>query len=129
MRSKATGKEVALPGWKKISAGGFLDHWAMNLMVMNLATRKFGRAVRLPEAGAPVRAGSGLSTSVSRCFKALSQARLDEWMASDLSELDLVAIQIDGLHPDDHLLMIGAVRIDVPGQKHALGVVEGATKS
>ena len=30
-------------------------------------------------------------------------------MASDLSELDLVAIQIDGLHLDDHRLMIGAV--------------------
>ena len=124
VRSKATGKEMALPSWEEISAGGFLDQWAMNLMVMNVATRKFGRAVRLPEAGVPAQAGSGLSKStVSRRFKALSQAKLDEWMSSDLSELDLVAIQIDGLHLDDHLLMIGAVGIEVSGQKHPLGVV------
>ena len=50
-------------------------------------------------------------------------------MSSDLSELDLVAIQIDGLHLDDHLLMIGAVGIEVSGQKHPLGVVEGATEN
>jgi hypothetical protein len=42
-------------------------------MVMNVATRTFGRAVRLPEAGVPAQPGSGLSKSaVSRRFKALS---------------------------------------------------------
>ncbi len=130
VRSKGTGKEMALPSWEEIAAGGYLDQWAVNLMVMNMATRKFGRAVRLPEAGVPAKAGSGLSKSaVSRRFKALTQAKFDEWMASDLSELDLVAIQIDGLHLDDHLLMIGAVGIEVSGQKHPLGVVEGATEN
>ena len=130
VRSKATGKEMALPSWEEIAAGGHLNQWAMNLMVMNMATRKFGRAVRLPEACVPAKAGSGLSKSaVSRRFKALTQAKLDEWMASDLSELDLIAIQIDGLHLDDHLLMIGAVGIDVSGQKYPLGGVEGATEN
>ena len=128
VRSKTTGKEVALPSREEISAGGFLDQWAMNLMVMNVAMRKFGRAVRLPEAGVPAQVGSGLSKSAaSRRFKVLSQAKLDEWMTSDLSELDLVAIQLDGLHLDDHLLMIGAVGIEVSGQKHPPGGVEGAT--
>ena len=130
VRSKATGKEMALPSWEEISAGGYLDQWAVNLMVMNMATRKFGRAVRLPEAGISAEAGSGLSKSaVSRRFKALTQAKLDAWMASDLSELDLVAIQIDGVHLDDHLLMLGAVGIEASGQKHPLGVVEGATEN
>ncbi len=130
VRNKATGLEMALPSWEEIASRGFLDQWAMNLMVMNVATRKFRRAVRLPEAGVPAGAGSGLSKSaVSRRFKALTQARFDEWMGSDLSELDLVAIQIDGLHLDDHLLMIGAVGIEVSGQKHPLGVIEGATEN
>ena len=106
VRNKATGKEMTLPSWEEIAANGFLDQWAMNLMVLNVATRKFRRAVRLPEAGVPAGAGSGLSKSaVSRRFKALTQARFDDWMGSDLSELDLVAIQIDGLHLDDHLLI------------------------
>ena len=79
VRSKATGKEMSLPSWEEISAGGFLDRWAMNPMATNVATRKFGRAVRLPEAGVPAEAGSGLSKSaVSRRFKVLLRAKLDE---------------------------------------------------
>ena len=130
VRNRSTGKEMALPSWEELASHGFLEQWAMNLMVMNVATRKFCRAVRLPEAGVSAKAGSGLSKSaVSRRFKTLTQAKFDEWMGSDLSELDLVAIQIDGLHLDDHLLMIGAVGIEVSGQKHPLGVVEGATEN
>ena len=97
---------------------------------MNVATRKFGRAVRLAEAGVPSETGSGLSKSaVSRRFKALTEARLAEWMASDLSQFDLLVIRIDGLHMTDKLLMIGAAGIDVEGHKHPLGVVEGATEN
>ena len=96
----------------------------------SVSTRKFGRAVRLPEAGVWAAAGSGLSKSaVSRRFKALTEARLAEWMATDLSQHDLLVIQIDGLHLDDSLLMIGAVGVDAEGNKHPLGVVEGATEN
>ncbi len=41
------------------------------------------------------------------------------------SRTDLVAIRIDGRHPDDRLLMTGAVGIEVSGQEHPPGVVEG----
>jgi len=130
VRSKATGKELPLPSWSEAASSGWLEEWAMSLMLMNVATRKVGRAVRLPEAGVPAEAGSGLSKSaVSRRFKALTEARLAEWMASDLSALDLLVIQIDGLHLDDNLLMIGAVGVDAEGNKHPLGVVEGATEN
>jgi hypothetical protein len=50
-------------------------------------------------------------------------------MASDLSQLDLLVIQIDNLYMDDNLLMIGAVGVDAAGHKHPLGVVEGATEN
>ena len=130
VRSKTTGKERTLPSWKEAAEAGWLEQWAMSLMLMNVATRKVGRAVRLPEAGVPSEPGSGLSKSaVSRRFKALTQARLEEWMASDLSGLDLLVIQIDGLHMDDNLLMLGAVGVDADGRKHPLGVVEGATEN
>lgn len=130
VRSKATGTELPLPSWREAAEAGWLEEWAMSLMLMNVATRKFGRAVRLPEAGVPSEAGSGLSKSaVSRRFKALTEARLSEWMSSDLSQLDLLVIQIDGLHMTDKLLMIGAVGVDAEGNKHPLGVVEGATEN
>ena len=50
-------------------------------------------------------------------------------MSSDLSGLDLVVIQIDGLHLADNLLMIGAICVDMSGEKRPLGVVEGATEN
>ena len=77
------GRELPLPSWQEAAEGDWLEEWAMSLMLMNVATRKFGRAVRLPEEGISAAAGSGLSKSaVSRRFKALTEARLAEWMAS-----------------------------------------------
>ena len=50
------------------------------------------------------------------------------WLASDFSELDLLVIQIDGLHVGDHVLM-AAIGVDGNGDKHVLAVVEGATEN
>ena len=68
-------------------------------------------------------------SAVSRRFVALSAERMTEWMAADLSELDLPIIQIDGMHMDDDLMLVGAVGIDGAGDKHPLGVIEGATEN
>ena len=59
VRDKITGKEIPLTTWEHFSSGDILREWAVNLMVMNVATRKFGRAVRLPETGIPVEPGDG----------------------------------------------------------------------
>jgi transposase-like protein len=66
---------------------------------------------------------------VSRKFVALSSAKLKDWLASDLSSLDLLAIQIDGLHVQEDLILVAAVGIDATGEKHPLGLVEGATEN
>ena len=43
--------------------------------------------------------GAGVSKSAaSRRFVALSAARMKEWMASDLGHLDIMVVQIDGIH-------------------------------
>ena len=74
--------------------------------------------------------GDGTSKSaVSRKFVALSSAKLQEWLASDLSALDLLAIQIDGRHIQEDLILVAAVGIDASGAKHPLGLVEGATEN
>ena len=59
---------------------------------------------------------------------ALSRKKMKAWLASDLSELDLLVIQIDGLHVGDHVLM-AAIGVDGNGDKHVLAVVEGATEN
>ena len=99
------------------------------LMVLNVSTRKYHRAVRLPEGDLAKARGDGTSKSaVSRRFVALSRKKMKAWLASDLSELDLLVIQIDGLHVGYHVLM-AAIGVDGNGDKHVLAVVEGATEN
>lgn len=124
------GKELALPSWEAALAEDWLGRWALNLMLIGVPTRRFGRAVRLPEGDVPAGPGSGVSKSAaSRRFVALSAERMEAWLAQDLSALDLLAIQIDGIHLAEELLLVAAVGIDAEGTKHPLGVVEGATEN
>jgi hypothetical protein len=124
------GGELALPSWKAALGEGFLEQWAMNLMLINVSTRCIARAVRLPEGDLGAPAGAGLTKSaVSRRFVALSAARMAAWMSSDFLDLDLLVIQIDGLHTKKELVMVAAVGIDAQGIKHPLAVREAATEN
>ena len=124
------GHEVALPTWTAAQAEDWLGRWAMNLMLINVSTRKLRRAVRLPEGDLAAITGDGTSKSAaSRRFVALSSERMAQWMGSDLSQLDLLVIQIDGLHIGNDLVLVAALGIDGEGNKHPLGLVEGATEN
>src|SRR5450631_3996594 len=77
----------------------------------------------------PAPAGAGVSKSAaSRHFVALSAARMQEWMGADLSGLDIMVVQIDGIHISEHLVLVAALGIDSEGFKHPLGLMEGATE-
>ena len=124
------GKELALPSWERAVGEDWLGRWAMNLMLLGATTRRFGRAVRLPEGDVPAAPGAGVSKSAaSRRFVALAAERMAAWMARDLSGLDLLAVQIDGIHGAEDLVLLAAVGIDGAGAKHPLGLVEGATEN
>ena len=124
------GREVPLPSWDRATAEDWLGRWAMNLMLINVSTRRFGRAVRLPEGDVPAGPGSGVSKSAaSRRFVALSAEKLNAFMSADLSKLDLLVVQIDGLHVNEDLVLVAAIGIDGDGHKHPLAVVEGATEN
>ena len=124
------GREVPLPSWDQATAEDWLGRWTMNLMLINVSTRRFGRAVRLPEGDVPAGPGSGVSKSAaSRRFVALSTEKLGDFMSADLSGLDLLVVQIDGLHIGDDLVLVAAIGIDGDGGKHPLAVVEGATEN
>jgi putative transposase len=102
----------------------------MNQMLINVSTRKFKRSVRLPEGDVPAADGAGLSKSAtSRRFVALSAARMKAWMSTRLDALDLMVIQIDGIHMAQDMLLVAALGIDAAGDKHPLGLVEGATEN
>jgi transposase-like protein len=131
VRAREDGAELALPSWQAAQAEDWLGHGAMNLMLINVSTRRIGRAVRLPEGDlAAPPPGAGVSKSaVSRRFVALSAERMSEWMAADLSQLDLLAIQIDGMHVTSELTLLAAIGIDGEGAKHPLGLLEGASEN
>ena len=125
-RVRARGGERGLPSWTAIQKADLLSRWAFNQMLIGVATRKYARSVRLPDGdlvGEAKRATT--KSSVSRRFVALSTAKLKEWLAADVSELDLLVIQIDGLRVGDHVL-VAAIGID--GDKHVLAVALGATE-
>jgi transposase-like protein len=122
--------ELSLPSWDAAIAEDWLARTAMNLMLIGVATRRIGRAVRLPDGRLPQRNGDGTSKSAaSRRFVELSQQKLDAWLETPLGALDIVAIQIDGLHMGDDLVLLGAIGIDLSGEKHVLGLMEGATEN
>jgi len=124
------GGERALPSWEAAVGEEWLGRWALSQMLINVSTRKFGRSVRLPEGDIPAPNGAGVSKSAaSRRFVALSAERMQEWMSADLSKLDLLVIQIDGIHIGEDLVLLAAVGIDGAGDKHPLAVMEGATEN
>ena len=124
------GAERVLPSWENAVSEDLLGKWAMNQMLINVSTRRFKRSVRLPEGDVPASDGAGLSKSAtSRRFVALSAARMKAWMETRLDDLDLLAIQIDGIHMDEDMLLVAAIGVDANGDKHPLGLVEGATEN
>ena len=42
--------------------------------------------------------------------------------------LDIMVVQIDGIHISEHLVLVAALGIDSQGFKHPLGLMEGATE-
>ena len=67
-------------------------------------------------------------SSVSRHWKAVSAARLAEFLERPLRELDLVAVLIDGIEFHEQLLVV-AMGIDSQGKKEILGLWQGATEN
>jgi putative transposase len=94
--------------------------------VLGVSTRRYARSLEPLPQEVEVR---GISKSaVSERFVVGTQRRLAELMQRDLSGLRLVALLIDGVHFADHVVL-AAVGIDVDGEKHPLGLREGATEN
>ena len=126
-RAHATnGDEVVLPSWARFTGEDPLIDRTVEQMVVGVSTRKYERSLEPVDDGVETTATS--KSAVSRRFVAATQAQLDEWLATDLSGLNLVALMIDGIHFGEHLVLC-ALGIDASGAKHVLGLWEGATEN
>src|ERR1700694_5018774 len=79
----------------------------------------------LPEAVA-VRGVS--KSAVSERFVYGTERKLAELMSRELGQLRVVALLIDGVHFGEHVVL-AAVGVDAHGDKHVLGLREGATEN
>ena len=125
-RGRATGAEVPLPTFRVMAGEDPLNRRVVEQMLVGVATRQYARSLDpLP----PTMVSRGTSKSrVSRRFVAKTTAQLRAWQSAPLEGLDLVALILDGVHIGEHCLVV-ALGIAADGQKHALGLWEGATEN
>lgn len=122
----ADGHEVALPTWEEFACDDPLSERAVEQMVLGVSTRNYARSLE-PLPTEMVTRGTSKS-AVSRRFVAATNKELTTMMSRDLSAISLRAIIIDGIHMSEHLVVV-ALGIDEHGDKHVLGLHEGATEN
>ena len=128
MRATDGSGELTVPSYEAFTGTEMLGGMAMERMLAGLATRRYG--VGLEPVGEQVQASSRSTSrsAVSRKFVRAIETALAELLAADLSELDLAAIMIDGVHFGESCCVV-ALGIDIDGVKHPLSLVEGSTEN
>jgi len=122
----ADGREVPLETWERFAEADPLTPRAVEQMVLGVSTRNYARSI---EPAPPHVSSRGTSKSaVSRRFVTATREKLAETMSRDLSGLAICATMIDGIHMGEHLVL-AALGIDEGGEKHVLGLYEGATEN
>jgi transposase-like protein len=113
------GQEVELESYGQLQQDGKLQRAVRERMVAGLSTRNYRRAVE------SVVEGYGIEkSSVSRQFVAASSNQLRVLCERRLEDLNLVVLMIDGIHFGGQALGIAE-----SGEKHVLGVWQGATEN
>ena len=120
---KREGQEVELDSYGQLQQDGKLQRAVREGVVAGLSTRNYRRAVE------SVLEGYGIEkSSVSRQFVAASSNQLRVLCERRLEDLNLVVLMIDGIHFGGQVLVV-ALGIAESGEKHVLGVWQGATEN
>ena len=128
VRSTDGSGEVEIPAYEHFSSTEVLGQLAMEKMLAKLSTRRYKLGLEPVGTAVEARSSGKSRSAVSRRFVERTETALAELLVSDLSELDLVALMVDGVHFADHLCVV-AMGIDTAGVKHPLAVTEGDTEN
>ena len=120
--------ELPVSAYEVFNGTELLGRMAMERMLAGVSTRRYPVALEPVGAEVTEQSRSTSKSAVSRRFVQLTETALADLLAADLSEVDLVALMIDGVHFADHLCVV-ALGIDIDGVKHPLAVVEGSTEN
>ncbi len=128
MRASDGSGELPVASYELFHQTEVLGRMAMERMLAGLSTRRYPVGLE-PVGTRTEQAATGTSKSaVSRRFVAATDTALAELMAAELSELDLVALMVDGVHFGEHTCVV-ALGIGIDGTKHPLSLVEGSTEN
>jgi len=115
--------EVPLSCYEDLHQGGDLNEQIFRQVLYGISCRNY------EQAAAQIPGAIGLSSStVSRKFVEASAKQLREFQERDLSDVDLVAVFLDGKSFAEDQMVI-AVGVDLEGHKHVLGFVQTNTEN
>ena len=128
MRATDGSGELPVPAYEEFAGTEVMGRMALERMLAGLSTRHY--PVGLEPVGEHVEQTSSATSksAVSRRFVKATETALAELLAADLSDLDLVAIMVDGVHFAEHCCVV-ALGIDLEGTKHPLALAEGSTEN
>ncbi len=115
--------ELPVPAYELFSSTEVLGRLAMEKMLAGLSSRRYG-PVGLEPVGEQVTATarSTSKSAVSRKFVAQTETALAELLSADLSQLELIALMVDGVHFAETCCVV-ALGIDLQGNKIPLALV------
>ena len=122
-RLRSAKGEVEVPAYAALARDGELSRRIADILVCNVSTRKYARVVH--------RCADELGISksaVSRQFVKQSAQAWAQLMGRDLSQIDFVAMYVDGVIVARHHI-IAAVGVDAQGDKHVLGLAPGSSEN
>ena len=115
--------EVEIPAYEAMRKNGRLADRMLEILISGVSTRRYERV--LPELAETV----GVSKSQVSRETIESGGRLLKQLAErDFSKLDILAVWVDGIQLGPYHV-ICAVGVDDAGNKHVLGLREGATEN
>jgi transposase-like protein len=120
--------ELAVPSYQVFASTELLDELTLERMLAKLSCRRYQAGLEPVGSNVERTASATSKSAVSRRFVARTEQALAELLAADLSELDLVALMVDGIRVAEHCCVV-ALGITIDGTKLPLGLVEGATEN
>lgn len=120
--------ELPVPAYELFNGTELLGKLALEKMLAGISTRRYPAALEPVGSAVDAAASSTSKSAISRRFVAATETALADLLATDLSELELVVLMIDGVYFAEHLCVV-ALGIDAKGVKHPLGLVEGSTEN
>ncbi len=120
------GRELELPAWTEWSREDPLKQRALEQMILGVSTRGYSGSLEKLPVEVPERGKS--RSAVSRRFLEGTRRHLVKLQRRDLSRLELAVLMIDGIHFEDHVVLV-ALGFENDGKKQVLGLWEGTTEN